>query len=98
MKKILLCGIALVTGLMSCTEDFTDWAAPQSNTGSDPAEVLELNLTPTVSSIDFATYEGETVQLFSTNLSKEQTNKYTVDFSGEDTENTATLLLRICKK
>ena len=91
MKKILLCGIALVTGLMSCTEDFTDWAAPQSNTGSDPAEVLELNLTPTVSSIDFATYEGETVQLFSTNLSKEQTNKYTVDFSGEDTENTATL-------
>ena len=43
MKKILLCGIALVAGLMSCTEDYNDWASPQSNAAGEQNPPLEMN-------------------------------------------------------
>lgn len=88
MKKSILCGIALVAGLWSCTEDYTNWAAPQSNTANDAATKLELFIQPTISSIDFADYSGETLQLFTTNLTAEQANEYTVAITGEDINHT----------
>ena len=72
MKKIIFCGIALVAGLLSCTEDYTDWSTPQSNAAKEAAQKLEMAIQPTISSIDFATYKEELVQLFTTNLTAEQ--------------------------
>ena len=88
MKKIIFCGIALVAGLLSCTEDYTDWSTPQSNAAKDAAQKLELAIQPTISSIDFASYTGETVQLFTTNLTAEQAEDYSVIISNEDNSKT----------
>ena len=38
MKKSILCGIALVAGLWSCTEDYTNWADPQQNAANEAAQ------------------------------------------------------------
>lgn len=86
MKKSIFCGIALVAGLWSCTEDYTDWATPQSNGGSEAAQKLEMMIQPTIRSIDFANYADETVQLFTTNLNKAQADEYTVSIAGEATD------------
>ena len=88
MKKSILCGIALVAGLWSCTEDYTNWGSPQSNTANDAEPKLEMAVQPTVSSIDFANYQEETIQLFTTNLTKEEANEYAVAISGEDINHT----------
>ncbi len=78
MKKFILCGIALVAGLMSCTEDYKDWANPQSNAGSELNPKFEMTLQPTASAIDFATETGNQIQLFTTNLQEGQTSYYNV--------------------
>jgi len=83
MKKIILCGIALVAGLLSCTEDYTDWATPQQNAANEAAQKIEMAIQPTIQSIDFATYTDETVQLFTTNFTEKQAEAYTVAVSGE---------------
>lgn len=88
MKKIIFCGIALVAGLLSCTEDYTDWSTPQSNTSKDAAQKLELAIQPTISSIDFATYKEELVQLFTTNLTAEQADAYALAITDENEANT----------
>ncbi len=88
MKKIIFCGIALVAGLLSCTEDYTDWSTPQSNAAKEAAQKLELTIQPKVSNIDFASYTGETVQLFTTNLTAEQAEDYSVIISNEDNSKT----------
>ena len=85
MKKIILCGIALVAGLMSCTEDYTNWGTPQSNTPNEP-QTFVMMVQPTASSIDFATYTEETVQLFTTNVGEGQTEGYTVTITGENVD------------
>lgn len=91
MKKNILLGIVLVAGLWSCTDDYTDWADPQSNAANDPAQVLQMAIQPITSSIDFASYTEPTVQLFTTNLSEEQAASYNVTFTGEGTSNVVTL-------
>lgn len=92
MKKIIFCGIALVAGLWSCTEDYTeDWASPQSNSGNDAASKLEFMLQPAVPSVDFASFTEEKLQLFTTNLTEDQVSEYTVVFSGENAKGTQTL-------
>ena len=88
MKKIIFCGIALVAGLWSCTEDYTDWSSPQSNAAKDAAQKLEMTLQPTIGSIDFANYTEETLQLFTTNLTDTQVSEYTVAIAGADIDAT----------
>jgi hypothetical protein len=83
MKKSILCGIALVAGLLSCTEDYTDWASPQANAAKEAAQRLELAIQPTISSIDFATYKEEVVQLFTTNLTEAQADAYALAVTGD---------------
>ena len=85
MKKIILCGIALVAGLISCTEDYTNWGTPQSNTPNEP-QTFVMMVQPTASSIDFATYTEETIQLFTTNVGEGQTEGYTVTITGENVD------------
>ena len=61
MKKLLsMMGIVLL--MASCTEDYKDWAAPIANGPEEPLGV-DLSVSP-ASAVDFATYTGETVQLF----------------------------------
>ena len=88
MKKLIFCGIALVAGLLSCTEDYTDWSIPQNNAAKDAAQKLELAIQPTISSIDFATYKEELVQLFTTNLTAEQADAYALAITDENEANT----------
>ena len=90
MKKIILSGIALVAGLVSCTEDYTNWGKPQSNTANDP-QTFVLMVELTASSIDFATYTAETVQLFTTNVAEGQTEGYTVTISADNVDGTKTI-------
>lgn len=90
MKKIILSGIALVAGLVSCTEDYTNWGTPQSNAANDP-QTFVLTVQPTASSIDFATYTEETIQLFTSNLAEGQTEGYTITVSADDVDGTKEL-------
>ena len=83
MKKTLLYTVALVAGLCSCTEDYKDWAAPQSNAAGDAVQKLELSIQQSTATIDFANYTDESVQLFTTNLTAAQAASYTVDLTGE---------------
>lgn len=84
MTKKILCLMALVAGLCSCTEDFTDWASPQSNTASEANQKMEMALQPTVKTVDFATETAETIQLFSTNLTNDQVESYNVLLTATD--------------
>lgn len=89
MMKKILCGIALVAGLVSCTEDYTDWKAPQHNDAEEPLPKTVLMVEPTESAIDFTAETREVIQLFTANL---QADEYTVILSGDETTtNTATL-------
>jgi len=84
MTKKILMGIALVAGFISCTEDYTDWSAPQSNPAHQVLPASVLMVEPTVSAIDFTSETREVIQLFTTNL---QADEYTVTFSGVGTSN-----------
>jgi len=88
MKKKIFSVIALVAGLVSCTGDYTDWANPQSNQENPAAQALALAVQPTIGFIDFATETSEDIQLFTTNL---PASEFTVDLTGEGTENKVTL-------
>lgn len=70
---------------MSCTEDYTNWGTPQSNTPNEP-QTFVMMVQPTASSIDFATYTEETIQLFTTNVGEGQTEGYTVTITGENVD------------
>lgn len=63
MKKIALYAfVLLATAFTACTEDFADWAEPQ---GFEQEEAVGVSFSATAgASIDFATYEGETVTVF----------------------------------
>lgn len=83
MKKIILCGIALVAGLMSCTEDYKDWANPQNNAGGEASPKLEMMVEPTAGVIDFATETSDMIQLFTTNLQEGQVDSYSLQITGD---------------
>lgn len=91
MKKKLVYGFAIIAGLASCNDDYTDWAAPQSNAANAATEKFTLVVQPSISSIDFATETAESIQLFTTNLQDGQTDAYTLTFSAEDKTETAVL-------
>lgn len=91
MIKKLVYGFAIIAGLVSCNDDYTDWASPQSNAAKDAVEKFTLTVQQSVSSIDFVTETAENIQLFTTNLQEGQTNEYTLTFSAEDKTETAVL-------
>lgn len=91
MKKTIVLGMALVAALASCTQDYKDWSSPQSNTASEAAEKLTMTVQPTLSSILFADDNGESVQLFTTNLAEGQVGNYQLDIAGTESEQTVEL-------
>lgn len=91
MMKKLLYGFAVIAGLASCNDDYTDWAAPQSNAANEAVEKFTLTAQSSVASIDFVTATAESVQLFTTNLQAGQTGGYSLVISDEDQTETATV-------
>ena len=83
MKKIFyMLGIALLTA--SCTEDYTDWASPQVFPEEEAKTVTVT--TAAAADVDFATAEGDMVQLFvpTVTASDENTTTYKVTLWNED--------------
>lgn len=60
LKKLLYC-MAATALLASCTEDFDDWAAPQSN-APEESKLVSLTVTPS-SDIDLATVEDDSIEV-----------------------------------
>ena len=84
MKKNILYALALATTLVACTDDYTDWAAPQEN-GPEEAKSVSVSGSP-ASAIDFATSTAENVAIFSASFTAEEgaTATYKVTLSPED--------------
>ena len=82
MIKKILCGIALVAGLVSCNEDYDNWDSPQTNTENEAVQKLVMEVTPSVDFIDFANLANDNIQLFTTNLSEGTVDDFVVTFSG----------------
>lgn len=85
MKKNLLYALALATSLVACTDDYTDWAAPQQN---DPETAQNVSFTVTaVSSIDFANVTTEQVAVFTPTVTAEEGSKvsYKITLDGKQT-------------
>lgn len=91
MNKKLIYGFAIIAGLASCNDDYTDWSSPQSNPEHEAVEKFTLTVQPAVETIDFATETAESIQLFSTNLESGQTNSFALTLSAEDKTETVVL-------
>lgn len=50
MIKKLVYGLAIIAGLVSCNDDYTDWASPQSNDSKEPVDKIAFTVEPAVSS------------------------------------------------
>lgn len=77
MKKILY-GLTLLAAMASCTEDFDDWAQPQSQPQED-AKSVTFSVAP-ASAIDYAnvTADDQTVQLFVPSVTAEEGTETTL--------------------
>lgn len=87
MFKKLLYGLIVCAGLVSCTEDYTDWLSPQSNEAHAAADALVLAIQPTTADVKIADMSEESIQLFTAN--KEVISDYELTLSGNG--NTATI-------
>ena len=89
MKKVLYTiGLALLA--VSCTEDFKDWANPFKN-DPEAAKSMTMNISP-VATIDLATVETETIQIFSPTITIEdeaETTYKAVIYGPEGTDDQA---------
>lgn len=91
MKKNIFYALALATTMVACTDDYTDWAAPQEN-GPEEAKSVSVSVSP-ASAIDFATSTAENVTTFSPSFTAEDgaTATYKVTLSPEDNSASAVL-------
>lgn len=60
IKKILL-GMTLLLSMVSCTEDYTDWANPQTNPEEEAVSFGDGSVTP-VEVINLADVKGDKVK------------------------------------
>ena len=91
MKKNIFYALALATTMVACTDDYTDWAAPQEN-GPEDAKSVSVSVSA-ASAIDFATSTVENVTIFSPTFTAEDgaTATYKVTLSPEDNSASAVL-------
>lgn len=91
MKKNILYALALATTMVACTDDYTDWAAPQEN-GPEDAKSVSVSVSA-ASAIDFATSTAENVTIFSPSFTAEDgaTATYKVTLSPENNSASAVL-------
>lgn len=92
MIKKLLYGTVIIAGLVSCNDDYTDWANPQSNAAKEAAAKFAMTVTPSVSSIDFASETADSIQLFTSNLQDGQTSQFNLTISAADKSGTSTVV------
>jgi hypothetical protein len=80
MMKKLFYGLTLLAALASCSEDYTDWALPQTNP-EEAAKTVEMTVKP-VADIDLAT-APDSVQLFTPEVvvADEAVSSYTVNLT-----------------
>ena len=92
MKKNILYALALATTMVACTDDYTDWAAPQEN-GPEEAKSVSVSVS-SASAIDFTTEVPENVTIFSANVTAEEgaTATYKVTLSPAEGEGSTTLV------
>ena len=85
IKKILL-GMTLLMSMVSCTEDYTDWGNPQSNSQEEAVSFGDGSVTP-VDVIDLAEVETEKVKVASivapTSSNAAYTPNYKINFDGQ---------------
>ena len=85
IKKILL-GMTLLMSMVSCTEDFTDWAHPQTNPEEKAVAFGDGKVTP-VGVINLADVNTETVKVASikapTSSNAAYTPTYKINFDGQ---------------
>ena len=85
IKKILL-GMTLLMSMVSCTEDFTDWAHPQTTPQEDAVAFGDGNVTP-VDVINLADVKTEKVKVASieapTSSNAAYTPTYKINFDGQ---------------
>lgn len=85
IKKILL-GMTLLMSMVSCTEDFTDWAHPQTNPEEKAVAFGDGSVTP-VGVINLADVKTETVKVASIEAPKSSNAAYTptykINFDGQ---------------
>lgn len=82
MKKNIFFALALATTMVACTDDYTDWAAPQHNDPETPQSVSFS--AAAVSAIDFATLTDDSVAVFTPTITmeKDATVSYKVTLEG----------------
>ena len=85
IKKILL-GMTLLMSMVSCTEDFTDWAHPQTNPQEEAVAFGDGSVTP-VDVINLADVKTEKVKVASikapTSSNAAYTPTYKINFDGQ---------------
>lgn len=85
IKKILL-GMTLLMSMVSCTEDFTDWAHPQTNPQEEAVAFGDGSVTP-VDVINLADVNTEKVKVASivapTSSNAAYTPTYKINFDGQ---------------
>ena len=85
IKKILL-GMTLLMSMVSCTEDFTDWAHPQTNPEEEAVSFGDGSVTP-VDVINLADVKTESVKVASikapTSSNAAYTPTYKINFDGQ---------------
>lgn len=65
MKKNIFLALALALCMTACTEDYTDWAPPQSSEQGDVQNIeMRVRVEAPTSTIDMETIESDSVQLF----------------------------------
>ena len=86
IKKILL-GMTLLMSMVSCTEDFTDWAHPQTNPEEKAVAFGDGSVTPVDYVIKLADVKTETVKVASikapTSSNAAYTPTYKINFDGQ---------------
>ena len=86
IKKILL-GMTLLMSMVSCTEDFTDWAHPQTNPQEKAVAFGDGSVTPVDYVIKLADVKTETVKVASivapTTSNAAYTPTYKINFDGQ---------------
>ena len=85
IKKILL-GMTLLMGMVSCTEDFTDWGNPQTNSQKEAVAFGDGSVAP-VDVINLADVNTEKVKVASivapTSSNAAYTPNYKINFDGQ---------------
>lgn len=87
IKKILL-GMTLLMSMVSCTEDFTDWAHPQTNPQEEAVAFGDGSVTPLDDVINLADVNTETVKVVASIKAPKSSNAaytptYKINFDGQ---------------